>query len=53
MGFYQKNNRDKKGGIMEIKSTLKVFSESDLPVSPGIAQGQTVKRLAGNDEHPG
>ena len=37
---------------MELKSTLKVFNEADLPSSPGIAQGQTTKRLAGNAEHP-
>lgn len=37
---------------MELKSTLKVFNESDLPSSPGIAQGQTTKRLAGSAEHP-
>ncbi len=37
---------------MELKSTLVVFNESDLPSSPGIAQGQTTKRLAGSAEHP-
>lgn len=37
---------------MELKSTLKVFNESDLPSSPGIARGQTTKRLAGSAEHP-
>jgi mannose-6-phosphate isomerase-like protein (cupin superfamily) len=42
----------RKEGIMELKSTLQVFNESDLPSSPGVVQGQTVKWLAGNAEHP-
>jgi len=37
---------------MELKSTLKVFNAADVPSAPGIAKGQTTKRLAGNAEHP-
>jgi len=37
---------------MELKSTLKVFNESDVPSAPGIAQGQEIKRLAGSADHP-
>ena len=37
---------------MEIKSTLKVFNEVDVPYTPGIAQGQEIKRLAGSADHP-
>jgi len=37
---------------MELKSTLKVFNEADVPSAPGIAQGQEIKRLAGSADHP-
>lgn len=37
---------------MELKSTLQVFNESHLTASPGSAQGQMTKRLAGSAEHP-
>ena len=37
---------------MELKSTLQVFNESQLTASPGSAQGQMTKRLAGSAEHP-
>ena len=37
---------------MELKSTLRVFNEGDLRPKPGIVPGQTLKRLAGDDEHP-
>lgn len=38
---------------MEIKSTLKVFNQSDITGVPGVVpQGQLVKQLVGNAEHP-
>jgi mannose-6-phosphate isomerase-like protein (cupin superfamily) len=38
---------------MEIKSTLKVFNEAEVPGAPGVVgRGQLVKQLAGNAEHP-
>ena len=37
---------------MELKSTLKVFNEADLPAVPGVTQGQILKQLAGSAEHP-
>ena len=38
---------------MEIKSTLKVFNEADIPGAPGVVgRGQLVKQLAGSAEHP-
>ena len=37
---------------MELKSALQVFSESDVPVSPGVVQGLTIKKLAGDAGHP-
>jgi quercetin dioxygenase-like cupin family protein len=37
---------------MELKSTLKVFNEADVPAGPGVTPGQTQKQLAGSPEHP-
>jgi hypothetical protein len=37
---------------MELKSTLKVFNESDDPPGSGIVPGQIRKRLAGTAFHP-
>ena len=38
---------------MEIKSTLKVFNEAEVPGVPGVVgRGQLVKQLAGSAEHP-
>ena len=36
---------------MELKSTLKVFNEADLPSVPAAVEGQTRKLLAGSAEH--
>jgi len=37
---------------MEIKSTLKVFNEADVPGTSWVTKGQTAKQLAGSAEHP-
>jgi mannose-6-phosphate isomerase-like protein (cupin superfamily) len=37
---------------MEIKSTLRVYNESDVPIGPGVTEGQTQKQLAGDKDHP-
>jgi mannose-6-phosphate isomerase-like protein (cupin superfamily) len=37
---------------MKVKSTLVVFNEADVKAEPGIVEGQTVKRLVGNDVRP-
>lgn len=37
---------------MEVKSTLVVFNEAQLKAQPGVTEGQTVKPLVGNPEHP-
>lgn len=38
---------------MEIKSTLKVFNEAEIPGAQGVVgHGQLVKQLAGSAEHP-
>ncbi|MFC1943093.1 cupin domain-containing protein [Chloroflexota bacterium] len=37
---------------MELKSTLEVFNEADLPAALGVTQGQTMKQLVGTTEHP-
>lgn len=37
---------------MEIKSTLKVFSEAETPAAPGVTPGQMQKQLAGDPAHP-
>ena len=37
---------------MELKSALKVFNQSAAPVSPGVVDGLTIRKLAGDPEHP-
>jgi quercetin dioxygenase-like cupin family protein len=37
---------------MDLKSTLKVFRETDVPSGPGVVPGHTTRRLAGNAERP-
>ena len=37
---------------MELKSTLKVFNEANLPPYEGIFKGQMGKTLAGSTENP-
>ena len=37
---------------MELKSTLKVSNEADLPASVGLYKGQMTKTLAGSTENP-
>jgi len=37
---------------MELKSTLRIFNQAEAPEGPGIAKGQTLKRLAGNAQYP-
>lgn len=37
---------------MKLKSALKVFSQSEVPQSPGVIRGLTIKRLAGSTLHP-
>ena len=37
---------------MKLKSALKVFSPSEVPQSPGVIQGLTIKKLAGSTLHP-
>ena len=37
---------------MKVKSDLKVFNESTVPVSPGVVRGLTIRKLAGSVEHP-
>jgi quercetin dioxygenase-like cupin family protein len=37
---------------MELKSTLKVYNESELPSSSGSVAGQSTKILLGNTGHP-
>lgn len=38
--------------MMELKSTLDVFNEADVPSVPWIAKGQAIKSLVGSAEHP-
>jgi mannose-6-phosphate isomerase-like protein (cupin superfamily) len=39
--------------VMDIKSTLKVFNEADMPFAQGLAgAGHRRKQLAGSAEHP-
>jgi mannose-6-phosphate isomerase-like protein (cupin superfamily) len=38
--------------MMEIKSTLKVYNESELTSFPGVVQGQIQKQLVGDAAHP-
>ena len=37
---------------MELKTTLRVFNEADVPAGPGIVEGQTFKRLVGEEKVP-
>ena len=37
---------------MELKSALQVFNQSAVPVSPGVVDGLTIRKLAGDREHP-
>jgi mannose-6-phosphate isomerase-like protein (cupin superfamily) len=37
---------------MELKSTLRVFNQKEVAEGPGIAKGQTIKRLAGSAQNP-
>ena len=37
---------------MELKSTLRVFNQKEVSEGPGIAKGQTIKRLAGGTQNP-
>jgi mannose-6-phosphate isomerase-like protein (cupin superfamily) len=37
---------------MELKSTLSKFNEGDLKSMPGVVEGQTAKKLAGDEQHP-
>lgn len=37
---------------MKLKSTLKVFNQSEVPQSAGVIPGLTIKRLAGSTLHP-
>jgi quercetin dioxygenase-like cupin family protein len=36
---------------MELKTSLKVFNEADIPAGQGIVSGQIRKRLAGSPDH--
>jgi len=38
--------------MTELKSTLQVFNAAEVKEGPGIAEGQTVKRLIGNEDRP-
>ncbi len=37
---------------MELKSTLRVFNQEEVSEGPGVVKGQSIKRLAGNAQHP-
>jgi len=37
---------------MELKSTLRVTNQQDMPDGPGVIKGQSLKRLAGNAQYP-
>ena len=37
---------------MELKSKLQVFNQSAVAVSPGVVDGLTIRKLAGDREHP-
>ena len=37
---------------MEVKTTLKVIDQADIPEQPGVTQGQTMRRLVGCPEVP-
>jgi mannose-6-phosphate isomerase-like protein (cupin superfamily) len=36
----------------EIKSTLQVFNQADVPESAGVIDGLLIRRLAGSKDHP-
>jgi uncharacterized cupin superfamily protein len=38
--------------VMKLKSALKVFNQSEVPQSPGVVAGLTIKKLAGSTLHP-
>ena len=37
---------------MKLKSTLRVFKETELAPGPGVVKGQSQKQLAGDSDHP-
>jgi mannose-6-phosphate isomerase-like protein (cupin superfamily) len=37
---------------VELKSALQVFNQAAVPVSPGVVDGLTIRKLAGDREHP-
>ena len=37
---------------MKLKSTLRVFNETELAPGPGVVKGQSQKQLAGDPNHP-
>lgn len=37
---------------MEVKSTLRVIDQANVTAQPGVTEGQTLKPLVGNAEHP-
>jgi len=37
---------------VELKSKLQVFNQSTVPVSPGVVDGLTIRKLAGDAHHP-
>ena len=37
---------------MKLKSTLRIFNESEVSWGPGIVQGQSFKRIAGGEKTP-
>ena len=37
---------------MKLKSALKVFNQSEVPQSPGVIDGLTIKKLSGSALHP-
>jgi mannose-6-phosphate isomerase-like protein (cupin superfamily) len=44
--------RQEKESVVELKSALQVFNQSAVPVSPGVVDGLTIRKLAGDREHP-
>jgi mannose-6-phosphate isomerase-like protein (cupin superfamily) len=37
---------------MDVKTTLKVINQADIPAQPGVTEGQTLKPLVGNAQIP-
>jgi mannose-6-phosphate isomerase-like protein (cupin superfamily) len=37
---------------MEVKTTLKVLNQADIPAQSGVTEGQTLKQLVGNAQIP-